>query len=78
MGGVAQGRTLKLVKSDNFCLRVSPEDSFYWTLLKIGIHSAKDIKLFGGSVCNKKSIKMKTNFLDFLLFLLILAVKRTP
>ena len=35
--------TFIVVKSGNFCLRVSPEDSFYWKLLKIGIRSGKDI-----------------------------------
>ena len=31
-------------KSENFCLKVSPVAPFYWKLLKIGIHSAKDIR----------------------------------
>ena len=36
--------TFILVKSGNFCLRVSPEALFYWKLLKIGIRNAKDIR----------------------------------
>ena len=35
--------TFIVVKSGNFCMKVSPEAPFYWNLLKIGIRSAKDI-----------------------------------